>query len=456
VRSPTDEAELVQAAAAGDPAADAALWDAHGTRAFAFSHRVLGETDAAADAAQDAFLIAHAQLARLLRAGEGFGLANLRAARTASFELLGRGAPATRSSPRGRLSAAAARLRPQQRAALALCGLERLSYAEIAAVLGIATESVAALLARARLRLHDELRGTALAPAAVRSPDCEDVVPLLAAAADGELDAADAAWADPHVERCPTCVRTIRAMDEATATYAAWSPAASPSWLRAATLADVRAEAAAPAPATVASARAMVPAALLGATCVTGAFAALLVGTSQSLHDDALAPGGARLPDGARSMQMAAASASAPRHRRARRAHRPRATPNATFVVARIAQPTAAPPPAGRRDAAPALVPTSKPRPQRKSGPAPAPPAATAPAPAPADEAPVTADTATTTAVAATVPSTAPAPRPPAQPPRTPPPPSKLDVVTPPPPVPTDDENRWAAGDCNWHDRRHD
>ncbi|MEN3284867.1 MAG: hypothetical protein V7607_6007, partial [Solirubrobacteraceae bacterium] len=279
-----DEAELVRAAAAGEPAADAALWDEYGPRTFAFSHRVLGESMAAADAAQDAFLIAHAELPDLQRTGEAFGIASLQAARRTSFEVLGRRRPAT---PRGRLSAAAGRLRPQQRAALALSGLEGLSYAEIAAVLGIAVEAVPALLARARLRLHDELHGTALAAAAVRSPDCEDVLPLLAAAADGELDAADAGWADPHVERCPTCVRTIRAMDEAAETYAAWSPAPSPSWLRAATLADAATEEeTTAAPAAGASVRAALPAALLGATCVTGAFAALLVGTARSLHDD--------------------------------------------------------------------------------------------------------------------------------------------------------------------------
>jgi len=239
VRSPTDEAELIRAAAAGEDAAAAALWDAHGPRAYAFSYRVLGEPGQAADAAQDAFLIAHAELARLERESDGFGVAVLRAARTASFEILARG---ERGMPRGRLSAAAARLRPPQRAALALAGLERLSYAEIAAVLGIVVESVPALLARARLRLHDELHGTGVAAAAVRSPDCEDVLPLLAAAADGELDAADAAWADPHVERCASCVRTIAAMGDTEAIYAAWSPAPPPPWLRAATLADLEAE----------------------------------------------------------------------------------------------------------------------------------------------------------------------------------------------------------------------
>jgi DNA-directed RNA polymerase specialized sigma24 family protein len=452
VRSPRDEAELVRAAAAGDPAADAALWDEYGPRTFAFSHRVLGEAGAAADAAQDAFLMARAELAQLQRTGEGFGIASLQAARRTSFEVVGRRQPAT---PRGRLSAATGRLRPQQRAALALSGLELLSYAEIAAVLGIGVESVPALLARARLRLHDELHGTALAAAAVRSPDCEDVLPLLAAAADGELDAADAGWADPHVERCPTCVRSIRAMDEAAATYAAWSPAPSPSWLREATLADAEAEAPTAAPAGAATTRTALPAALLGATCVTGAFAALLVGTAQTLHAEGPVAGGARLPDGARSMHMAAAPAAAPSRQRARRAHDAGVARSSVFVVARVAAPPSVSPVVAH--AAPPA-----PRPQRKRRPA-TEPSAPAPAPAPVasdvapDEPSVEADAATTTAVAATASPAAQTPSSPDPPPATTTtPPSKLDAVTPPPPVPTAGDDRWASGICGWHDRRRD
>jgi DNA-directed RNA polymerase specialized sigma24 family protein len=208
VRLPTDEVELDRATEANEPGA---LWDALGPRAYAFAHRVLGEPQAAADGAQDAFLLAWAKAEP-----EDFRIALLQATWRTSFERLGRAVP--RGATRGRLSAAAARLRPRQRAALALAGLERLSYAELATVLDIEAEAVPALLARARLRLHDELRGTALAAAAARLPDCEDVLPLLAAAADGELDAADAAWADPHVGRCPTCVRTVGALGVAGAT----------------------------------------------------------------------------------------------------------------------------------------------------------------------------------------------------------------------------------------------
>ena len=49
MRVPSGEPELMRAAAAGDPAAAAALWDTYGPRVFAFCQRVLGRADAAAD-----------------------------------------------------------------------------------------------------------------------------------------------------------------------------------------------------------------------------------------------------------------------------------------------------------------------------------------------------------------------------------------------------------------------
>ena len=78
MRVPSGEPELVRAGAAGDPAAFAALWDAYGARVFAFCQRVLGRADAAADAAQDAFLLAHAELGSLARTGGSFGAAVFR------------------------------------------------------------------------------------------------------------------------------------------------------------------------------------------------------------------------------------------------------------------------------------------------------------------------------------------------------------------------------------------
>jgi hypothetical protein len=302
-------------------------------------------------------------------------------------------------------------------------------------VLGIGTEAVGALLARARLRLHDELHGTALAAAAVRSPDCEDGLALLAAASDGELAAADAAWADPHVESCPTCPRTRRAMDEAAATYAAWSPAVPPSWLREATLAELGAEVpataalsaaagpvalagggAAGARSSAASRRAggtwtaprpRLTAVLLGACLLAVASAALALTVSGSLRQRDPLSGGVRLPDAAKSLRVAGVPAT-PSQRRAagpktRSSRRARATPRlrrVAFVAVRaVHRVPSAPLPSGTHGATgtaprrPAVQPKRRPGSQPPpAAPAPAPPAPVAPAPvtadAPADELP--------------------------------------------------------------------
>jgi DNA-directed RNA polymerase specialized sigma24 family protein len=419
VRAPSDEPELVRAGAAGDPAALAALWDAYGPRVFAFCQRVLGSADAAADAAQDAFLLAQAELGSLVHAGGSFGTAVFRAARTTSFELVARDGAAggARRGPAPSLSAAAARLRPQQRAGLALSGLEGLRYAEMAAVLGVGIEAIGPLLARARLRLHDELHGTALAAAAVRSPDCEDVIPLLAAAADGELGAADAGWADPHVERCPTCPRTRRAMGEAAATYAAWSPAIPPAWLGAATLAEVGVQAPAAAAlgtgavalagagasdAVAASGRAggagggprpRLSAALLGGSLVAAASAALALTVSGSLRQRDALSGGLRLPDATRSLRVATVPAAPVKHRAGeqqrapRRSRATRRPDRVVFVAVRAVAPApSASLPSGTRavtGTAPRR-PTARPKRRPPETPAPETPAPETPAPAPA------------------------------------------------------------------------
>jgi len=441
VRAPGDGSEKVWAAVAGDPAAAAALWDAHGPHAYAFSRRIVGEPDVAADATQDAFLLA----LQADRDAEPFDVGLLRATRKTSFELLAAGRGAGRSGAAG-LGPAAGRLRPQQRAALALSGLAHLPYAQLATVLGIGVEAVPALLARARLRLHDELHGTALAAAAVRSPDCEDVVPLLAAAADGELDPADAAWVDPHVLRCPTCPRTRRAMVEAAATYAAWSPAAPPSWLRGATLADVGAEAQGIAPVLAAAGpppqrrarrraagawatpRPGLSAALVGATLVTASFAGLMLAGMDALRPGDPVRGGARLGAGGGSVQVAvvpaprptrAATHDAPRHDH--RTHRAARAQRATFVPVANVRPTPAPvrtpapTPTQRTPTRPHRTAT-RPKPSHKPHPAPKPSqpstsTATGNAPVPASPAAPADETPTTTTVAASAPaSSAPAP----------------------------------------------
>jgi DNA-directed RNA polymerase specialized sigma24 family protein len=454
VRAPADDAELVRPGALREPAAADALWDAYGPGAFAFCQRVMGEVAAAADAAQDAFLLAVAEPPE-----PGFRLGLLRAARTTSFELLG---GRTRSVPpraRGVLSAAAGRLRPQQRAALALTGLEGLSYADTAVVLGLAPQFVPALVARARMRLHDELHGTALAAAAVASSDCEDVLPLLAAAADGELAPADAAWADPHVERCAACRRTIRALRTAAATYAAWSPAPAPTWLRGATLAEV----AAGEPAVASARQPVLSATLVSATLVTAASAALLVVGAGSLRGDEVSLGGARLAGAGRTMPMAAIVAgpvgAGQRARRAESRARERpVVPLRSRASSAVAPPAAGPPPASRPAPSARRVSRLELAPTRRlassapvsdvGAPGTSAPVDTA---APAADAPVAANTGTTAVAAAASTSASPPPAepPPAQTAAALPPPKT--VVTP-PPVPAGADEDGGQPPCRGRD----
>jgi DNA-directed RNA polymerase specialized sigma24 family protein len=69
----------------------------------------------------------------------------------------------------GEAREACMRLPERQREALALHGVERLSYKEIAASMGTSSGLVAQLISRARINLYDELQGTALASVA---PPC--------------------------------------------------------------------------------------------------------------------------------------------------------------------------------------------------------------------------------------------------------------------------------------------
>ncbi len=125
------------------------------------------------------------------------------------------------------LAAAAARLTPEQREALALRDLLGLTYDEMAAVTGAAPEDVGLLLATARLRLRAELRD-----GSGGAPDClehERALRTIAARQDGEpVPAADDEWLIDHLGLCRGCARDHAAMLEAAARYRAWAVADAP------------------------------------------------------------------------------------------------------------------------------------------------------------------------------------------------------------------------------------
>src|SRR3954471_15050358 len=263
-----DEARLARAAAAGDGAAFATLYDAYEARIFTFCARLVGNEQDAADATQDAFLKVLQRLPKLAGRELNFGAYLFTAARNASYDIIG---PRKRAEPvedvgdvggrpmsgdeRGdaladperaamlgtlqeQVRSANGRLPERQREVLALRELEELSYDEIAGIMDMNRNSVAQLISRARINLRDELRGSALTAIATSSPDCERALPLISMRQDGQLrDEGDRAWLAEHLAGCDTCKVSVESVEEAGVSYRAWAPLVVFAWLRKDTIA---------------------------------------------------------------------------------------------------------------------------------------------------------------------------------------------------------------------------
>jgi RNA polymerase sigma factor (sigma-70 family) len=262
-----DEARLARAAADGDGLAFAKLYDAYEKRIFNFCLRLVGSQEDAADATQDAFVKVLQRLPKIT--GElNFGAYLFTAARNASYDIIGKrkraepveeigdvtGRP-LHGDERGHIDVdperaamlaalqesvqtANAKLPERQREVLALRELEDMSYDDIAAVMDMNRNSVAQLISRARIKLRDELVGSALASVSAASPDCQRALPLISMRQDGQLkNADDKRWLEEHVADCSTCKVSIEAMSEAGISYRAWAPIVPLLWLRKATIA---------------------------------------------------------------------------------------------------------------------------------------------------------------------------------------------------------------------------
>jgi DNA-directed RNA polymerase specialized sigma24 family protein len=119
------------------------------------------------------------------------------------------------------LQDASAQLAERHREALALRERLGLAHAEIAAVMGIEPNAVAAVLARARLALRAARRGPL--PPRPACPEGERALSLLARQQDHEaLSDEDGQWLLDHLFGCETCEHAHAAMIEASACYRAW------------------------------------------------------------------------------------------------------------------------------------------------------------------------------------------------------------------------------------------
>jgi hypothetical protein len=121
------------------------------------------------------------------------------------------------------LHAANAALPARQRQALAMREMLRLSYPQIGALMSLEQPAVASLLARARLVLRAQLRDSAVSDPEPRCVEREHALRVLARRQDSEpLREADMNWLHDHMGDCVGCEKAHAAMLEASVRYRAW------------------------------------------------------------------------------------------------------------------------------------------------------------------------------------------------------------------------------------------
>ena len=260
--SHASDGALAEAAIAGDRDAFAELYARHQQRAFQIAYGITGTLHDAADATHDAFVGVLARLPRLAGRDLDFGAYLRTSVRHASYRLIDKRASRAElvdalpeqdrtavrkpeqepdrnvllAAQQEEIRIANSTLPERQREALALRELEGLSYDEIAAIMGMNRNSVAQLISRARIGLHNALRLTALQSIAPPTPDCERARSSIAMLQDGERSADD--WISQHLTSCHACASAREAMAEAGASYRLWAPVAAGEYLRRDTIAE--------------------------------------------------------------------------------------------------------------------------------------------------------------------------------------------------------------------------
>lgn len=170
-----DERALVARAAAGEPDAQRALYDAHVDRVYRLTYRMAGDDDLARDFTQDAFIRAFGKLGEF-RGESAFGtwlhtiavsvalnglrkVKRLRTRETGMEEVESLGTTPRRADPdlRDRLHAAIDALPPGYRTVFVMHDVEGFTHEEIGRTLGIETGTSKAQLFRARARLRERL-----------------------------------------------------------------------------------------------------------------------------------------------------------------------------------------------------------------------------------------------------------------------------------------------------------
>ena len=243
-----DDAELVRAATAGDRGAFAAIYDRYADRLHDFCWSVLRDRDEAADATQDAFLVAAERLGQLrdperLRpwlyaVARSQALRRVRArSRVAPEEEMtelpdpasGPEQAAERSDLRELVWNAAAGLSERDRALLDLHLRHGLEGAELGEAMGVEPGHAYVLLSRLRDQVERSLG--ALLVARLGRDDCPDLAAILSGW-DGRFTPLIRKRVARHVDACDVCGERRRTAASPLALLAAVPPMPAPAFLR--------------------------------------------------------------------------------------------------------------------------------------------------------------------------------------------------------------------------------
>jgi len=243
-----DDAELVRAATAGDRGAFAAIYDRYADRLHDFCWSVLRDRDEAADATQDAFLVAAERLGQLrhperlrpwlyaVARSQALRRARARSRLAPEEDMTDLPDPATgpeqaaqRADLRELVWSAAAGLSERDRALLDLHLRHGLEGADLGEAIGVEPAHAYVLLTRLRDQVERSLG--ALLVARLGRADCPDLSRLLADW-DGRFSPLVRKRVARHVDTCDTCGAARRKLASPLALLAAVPPMPAPPDLR--------------------------------------------------------------------------------------------------------------------------------------------------------------------------------------------------------------------------------
>ncbi|MDH4140054.1 MAG: sigma-70 family RNA polymerase sigma factor [Coriobacteriia bacterium] len=232
------DAELVQLARHGDTAAYGELFERWQSKVFNFAYGIVGNAEDASDVTQDAFVRVYESLPRLTELK--FGAYVYRTARNLAYDVTrtrGRRADSTpldfevdesiAADPeriallreqQTQVREAAGSLSDEYRSVLELREVQDLSYQEIADAMEMPRNTVGVYLSRARLKFKGAFRMAAV-DADRLSAECQQMLPLLSAYIDNELNADERDDVDRHLDGCPLCRWALDEMREASRSY---------------------------------------------------------------------------------------------------------------------------------------------------------------------------------------------------------------------------------------------